>query len=86
MIKRFLLAGLILSLAGCSPTVLVKPGSTQSDYAADMAQCEYDAVKYAGTSDPSMRTAIGAGIEQGLRQRDLKIACMKSKGWSAQQG
>jgi hypothetical protein len=82
--KQFLLVGLIFALAGCAPTLLVKPGATSSEYSSDMAQCEYDAVKYAGTSDPSMQTAVGAGIEQGLRQRDLKLACMKSKGWAPQ--
>jgi uncharacterized protein YceK len=82
--KTLLVISTAIILTGCAPTVLNKPGATQGEYSSDMAQCEYDAVKYAGTSDPSMRTAIGAGIEQGLRQRDLKLACMKSKGWSPQ--
>lgn len=71
-------------LAGCAPIVFVKYGATEEDYQAAMQECEYDAVKYAGTSDPMMRTSIGAGIDQGMRQRDLKIACMRSKGWKQQ--
>jgi hypothetical protein len=79
------MVGTVAVLGACAPVQLEKAGANQSDFESDMQACEYDAIKYGSNSDPSMRTAVGAGIEQAMRQRDIKLACMKSKGWAARQ-
>jgi hypothetical protein len=72
--KSIATVSLALALCGCATpaTTMQKPGATTVDYEADKAQCDYDAVKHAGT---------GSGVEMGVRQFELKQACMKSKGW-----
>jgi hypothetical protein len=73
----------ILTLAGCAtPAVFNKPGISQTEFSQDLASCKYDAVKYGQVSARVTSTAIGAGIEEALRQREVIIACMASKGYS----
>ncbi|RZS80622.1 hypothetical protein EV675_3234 [Pigmentiphaga kullae] len=72
---------LLVAVGGCAKTVLVKPGANQSDFDSDRAACEYDAVKYSGVYDSTMRTAVGQGVAEAMRRNEVLLACMKSKGW-----
>lgn len=84
--KSIVVAAALLALTGCaSNTILTRNGSIIG-LQNDLRECEYDAVKYGAVNDSSMRTAIGAGIEEGLRRREVKLACMKSKGWIEEAG
>jgi hypothetical protein len=72
--KKILAAILAIALCGCASTgpTMEKSGATTADYEFDKSQCDYDAVKHAGN---------GSGVEMGVRQFELKQACMKAKGW-----
>jgi hypothetical protein len=72
--KNIAAVTLTFALCGCAApsATMQKPGATTADYENDRSQCDYDAVKHAGG---------GSGVEMGVRQFELKQACMKSKGW-----
>lgn len=80
--------GLVAVLAGCAapaPVVWVHPAKTAEDRTRDAAQCEYQATAQTQTADPSMRSAIGQGIDMGIRRANLFKLCMKAAGWQERQ-
>lgn len=79
--KNVLVLALACAIVGCTPARLAKPGAGPDDYKADLSSCENDAGKDVGTVNPLMRMVVGAGAEQIIRQRDVRVACMKLKGW-----
>lgn len=75
----------VLALSGCigmqRQTAWSKQGEMPGERATAIAECDLEAIKHAGSGDPSMRTAIGQGIELGMRRNEIFSACMKAKGW-----
>lgn len=85
-IKLIALAVAVGALAGCT-TIMVKPGSSQYDFAADKSTCEYEALKYGHVdirSGGGIGAGFSAGIEEGLRRNEITKACLEQKGWRAQ--
>ena len=74
-------ATLCAVLVGCGGK-WTKPGATQADFDRDWAACDYEAAKYG--YGPMWGTGVGAGIEDGLRQNELRTKCMRAKGWYIQ--
>jgi hypothetical protein len=72
-------------IAGCAanqPMIYDKPGTTQAEFDHDQRTCKYDAMKSTQTTDTSYRTLFGQELDRAMRQRDLMIACMESKGYA----
>lgn len=84
-----LIVVLFASAAGCT-TYYQKPGGTDAEFQADLAQCVYQAkaaiAGYSGGSGHSYATAIGTGVAQGMelgfREVELRNLCLQSKGWA----
>ena len=87
--KKAVTGALCLALAGCAtaPVRWTKPGATVTDFDQAKAECQYEAVK----STASMPTgyglggAIASGIEEGTRQGEVAVLCMRAKGWAREQ-
>lgn len=79
-IKYFMLLSLVF-LAGCAtaPT-WYKDGATQASFDADKAECEYEAIKYAGNSGVS----VGQAYAAAMQRQDIVLACLRQKGYSTE--
>ena len=74
--RKILFLSLVgLALAGCAPTVWVKPGASQQDYNVDSYGCEKDA-RQSGY--------FGTGLVGALNMRKFYNECMVAHGWAAQ--
>ncbi|NJC36414.1 hypothetical protein GGR60_000904 [Xanthomonas arboricola] len=82
--RMFWIAALVtIGLCGCAQNgYFTKPGGTDADFQSDKTACEYEALKYAGSSDPSLG-AFGQALEAATRKNQLIKACLQQKGWSA---
>lgn len=73
-----------LAMSGCAgvqrQAVWSKQGEQPGDRERAVAECDFEAIKHAGSGDPRM-SAIGQGIEIGLQRNQIFTACMKAKGW-----
>lgn len=74
----FLLIGLVIAVAGCTPTVLVKPGAAPGEFEHDKYDCELKLgyVGHAGGNQPTDQLA-----DYIVRGKSETIRCMKMKGW-----
>ena len=83
--KTTLLFVLIATLSGCANmerrAVWNKQGEQPGDKDTAMTECNYEAIKHAGGYDSTLRTAVGQGLEMGMRRNEIFSACMKAKGW-----
>lgn len=72
-------------LAGCAapkPPVWDKPGATQEQFDADRRYCEFEVMKATQTTDTSYRTVVGQELDRSMRQRELALSCMRSRGYT----
>jgi hypothetical protein len=73
-----------LSLSACATTEYVNTASvkTVSERDADLATCKYQAML--GTPGSADNNPMVAGMEDGLRETKLEIACMNARGYNLQ--
>lgn len=81
IVKRIALCLLLFTLVACAPTVMVKPGATEADFARDKAECEYEAMK-ASPSNPGVPLSMGLGA--AFNQSQIFHKCLELKGWYPQ--
>lgn len=85
MKKLACVALVMVNLFGCAnmqrQTTWNKSGAQTGELSQAMTECDYDVSKSANTYDNTMRSAIGQGLELGMRQNALFSKCMAVKGW-----
>lgn len=86
--KLVIISTACLALAACqtaSPTQWVKAGASTADYNQDATACNYEAVKAtAGGGTYGMRSDIGMMVAEKMKQKEIAVLCMQTKGWSIQ--
>ncbi len=73
-----------LALCGCATTpVWDRTGPyTEAQFQQDWAQCRYEVeLNMQPSSYRNAGEAIGAGIVDGLREKELLHRCMEARGW-----
>jgi len=77
---KIVTAMLALTLAGCAtPPIWTKPQATREDYTKDANECNYEALKHAGTPDLTSGVSMYANQQ---RTDQIATACMRVKGWN----
>jgi hypothetical protein len=84
MRKAVMAIGMCALLCGCATASVWDRSDpyTEAQFQQDWAQCRYEVElnmspsSYRGTGE-----AIGAGIVDGLREKELIHRCMEAKGW-----
>lgn len=75
-----------LALCSCAsafpPTIYDKAGASQSDFDRDISYCKYDVTKNTQTTDTSYTTIFGQELDRSMRQRNLMVMCMQSRGYT----
>lgn len=77
------LVGALALVTGCAvnkPFTWDRVGSGDANLSEDIARCEYEAAAHTQV-DNSFRSGLGQELDRQIRQRDLGIMCMRSKGW-----
>jgi hypothetical protein len=78
------ICGMSFGLGCCATTsVWDSAGSyTEAQFQQDWAQCKYEVeLNMHPSSYRNTGEAIGAGIVDGLREKELVHRCMEAKGW-----
>lgn len=79
----------VLAITGCATNQhYTKEGISSEQANADLGYCEYESTKH-GYVDSGPRWGASAtmaagftdGIKQAMREREILMACMKSKGY-----
>ena len=84
-IHRFA-ALLLLIAAGCAQQQYRWEHETadQKQFNRDQSQCEYEATASTQQTDYSYRTGFGQELDRAMRKADLRVLCMKAKGYIQQ--
>ncbi len=90
--KKIILLAMVLGLlmSGCGgQMVWLKDGATQQQFEQDQRECVYEAEKYGfvpitGNSKTPGADGISAGLQEGLRKRQLFRQCMEVRGYYLQ--
>jgi hypothetical protein len=90
--KLLSLAFIAILISGCAgPTVYFKPGNNAHREKQDFAECEFEALKATGGAPSgtitgyNMSNTIANDISTGVRQSEIKRACLVARGYSLKQ-
>ena len=85
--KQFAIALLTAAMfTGCAThsRVLTRANTSAEQANKDLQECEYDAIRYAGTHDTSYRSLFGQSLELELRRMTITKQCMNVRGYAQQ--